>query len=151
MPRLADHRPLVARTQPVEEAAHHARVEDVRRRQLHEQRPVVRVEPGAFREKPLEQRACAPQRELVRDLTRHFHGELKAVRRARCPFGVGGGGMRAIERGIDLGAAKPARVAFKMGSGSAALRSERAWNRPTRGADEQPSGHGLSGDPILGD
>ena len=65
MPRLADGRAVVERPQQVEEAAHHARVEDVRRRQLHQQRPALLLQPGAFRQKPLERGARPPQRELV--------------------------------------------------------------------------------------
>jgi len=141
MPRLADHRSVVARAQQVEESAGHARIEDVRRRQLHEQRPALLREPRAFHEKLVERDAGTPQRELVRDVARHLHRELEVGRRARRPLRVGGGDMRAIERGVDFSAAEPSRVALEMGPGPTALRGKGARNRPTRGADEQPSGH----------
>ena len=135
MPRLADDGPLVNCTHGVEKCSHQSSVKRQRRRQLQEERPSFVSQAIRLSQKRHKWFLGFVQLPFVRNRPRYLDRKPKIGRGAATPFRVGGRRVWPIERGIDLRAIKPARVALEMGSRRLEAQRRSTRDGPTRRPD----------------
>ena len=93
MPRLADHRAVVACAEEFQKSPDAPRVEGERRRELHQQHAALCAESCTFGEEPLERLPGARQRTLMGDQLGDLHREGEVRRNGGGPALVDGGRM----------------------------------------------------------
>src|SRR5688572_12382732 len=140
MPGLADERPVVRRSQKVQEWGHDGRIKRQRRRQLHKDWPPFPGQAVGLSQKRYQRLARVLQLSVMRNYSRHLDGEPKIRRRAVAPLRVGGRGVRPVERRIDLSAAEHLCISFEVGAWRLKPECRRARDGPARGPDANSYG-----------